>query len=273
MSATPKSFPTTRTERQIQRLGIPVWMLTPAAVALFARRCRARLLVSWVLMVPAVAVVVALLYRQQLEDTRTAALDYYGFRTGLPIALFGLAVLVLAETRRRLDRRIAARLPTRVSRAERVPVLTVLGRVRAAYLIAAIVLDTALGGALFMPGHPYLYAYRWGFVVSLLCCIASTGLGVAREVRRPAIAVDPVSLTIDERMRSQEAFTAAAPLMILGNLAGYGVMPLENSGRWSDFFVAVPLLSLALWLIAQQFTPWPKPGPAPWLLQQARSMG
>ena len=95
MAATPKLYPTTRTERQIQRLGIGPWALTPDAVALFARRQRLRMsFVCATTLVACMAFGVAVWDGGFADDTSTTAHDAYGHWTGLAIALYGGAVVV-----------------------------------------------------------------------------------------------------------------------------------------------------------------------------------
>lgn len=86
---------------------------------------------------------------------------------------------------------------------------------------------------------------------------------VRQAATRATIAVDPVSLAIDERLRSDQAFSAASPLFLLmfafpasvtGNAAGrLGVV-------WSLAGMAVFLL----WIWAFVSRPWRSARSEPW---------
>ena len=271
---TQKLFPTTRTERQIQRLGIGPWAVTPEAAALFARRQRLRRYLTASIALPGLLALVMLARNAgHSADVRTASLNAYGFRTGLPTALFGLWVLVCAEFRRILDLLIGSSLPTRVTRSERVPVLTVLGRIRAVYFVVAVVADLAVGFAIFHEPGSDFRAYRWGFAVALACCTGSALLGIARETTRPAVAIDGVSLAIDERMRSEQAFHAMAPLTMLGYLGGFSLIPIMGAGRFGIVAACFTPALILMSGVAAAYPPWPKPGQPRWMTRLIRPIG
>jgi hypothetical protein len=171
----------------------------------------------------------------------------------LAIGLIAGGNLLSLELGGRAELRIARTLPVRVSRPGRLPLRTMFGRLRGVVLIIALAVEVALTAVLIEVGPGWLarvYGAGLGFAVAFV------GLGIFRATIRPTIAVDDVSLAIDERLRSEDAFTPTAMLYLLliaipasGLL---GTLPGWLVGLW----IASTLLIQLLFTWAQAKPPW-----------------
>jgi len=117
------------------------------------------------------------------------------------IALVQGAALLRHRLVRRADARLVAAQERRVARDRHVGLVTVAGRTAVLASAASAVLGVGWAAVL-------LVAAPGGLSAVWAACMASavlTGaLGLRRALDRPAVAVDAVSLAVDERMRAQE---------------------------------------------------------------------
>jgi hypothetical protein len=168
-------------------------------------------------------------------------------------ALFALTIVVSERLASRAERRIGQTLTQRVSRGAPVSVPMMLGRVRMASLVVTLVLEGALAATLLAAGHGWFAkAFPLAFAVSCGLVV----IGVRHAATRATIALDPVSLAIDERLRSQDAFSATLPLMFLVYVL-LGLSTTTSGLRWLDLawkLSAVIILALRLW--AEFSAPW-----------------
>lgn len=132
------------------------------------------------------------------------------------------------------DRRILRALPQGARRRAGTPLSLILGSVRIVVAGALLVLCGISSTAAWVT-RPVPFAAAACLLVGLAVAFSWFGLHVART--RPAIAVDALTLTIDEHLRTQEAsFAVVAPVGGLLGLTGIPAAP--DQLRW----VLVPLV-------------------------------
>ncbi len=121
-----------------------------------------------------------------------------------------LWLVLMLELTRRAERRIAQALPHRVSRGTAVPLRVMLGKVRTTFVVVALAVEVLMAGT-----WGWLMAgwVAWAFPVLLATNCSLVVLAITRAATRPTLAADPVSLAIDERLRSEDAFAAARTLV------------------------------------------------------------
>jgi hypothetical protein len=171
----------------------------------------------------------------------------------------GLAAQALA---RRADARIAASLPQRVARGAHVRLSDVLGR--RALIASSVSLALALGWCtlLFALGAVRLATalLTWFLLAGTACALA-----VRAAATRPTVACDACSLTIDERLRSQEALRPVGVLTSLWISASMASQTTSAQGlpgyAPTGLYLTVILVS-ALQVVALTPRRWPAPPPA-----------
>jgi hypothetical protein len=151
------------------------------------------------------------------------------------------------------ERRIAAGLPRRVSRAAAVPLRVILGGVRCIFLVTAIVLEAASAVTLLITHAGWLAPVYLAAVCAIDAWVAVV---LRRAANRPTIALDASSLAIDERLRSLDAFSAAGPLYLL-QLAFPASLIFHATPQWLPlpWLVEFAIVS-GLWILAQVSNPW-----------------
>lgn len=224
---------------------------------------RRRLGRRWVLPAGAVA---ALLLLWTLVDTLVSgptdhrAWQHFAYRYVGVIAVLGLARLGVLGSVARAERRLAAGLPERVSRGRQVPLREVLGPARWRYLLVALGLEAAGAVALVLVDGGWLAALYVPLLVGVLVLVA---VGVRLAVDRPTVAVDAVSLAVDERLRSEEVLLAVAPLSLVV-FAFPPVLVAQAPAAWLALPWGVCGIGLAvLWAVVQARQPWTSPGRGP----------
>jgi hypothetical protein len=240
-----------RAQRWITRTGGLVYV-SPEAFALLVRRLAARRRVAWWCLPAWLLAFVVITAGTTTEPTLGTA----GWtRAFAPRALAGFGVVVIAAAvsaalNARADRRIGETLRHRVSRGTSVSVWTVLGPARVTYALVAFAVDASLGLA--------IVALQPGWLVStylsgLLAVSGFVIVGVWQAASRATLAVDPVSLAIDERLRSEDAFAATSMLTLL--LLVIPSSALTNARLEQVWLVAlVGVACLQLW--AYRGRPW-----------------
>jgi hypothetical protein len=128
---------------------------------------------------------------------------------GIMIAVGLLLAQALVD---RADRRIAAGLPHRVTRAERIGVRTVLGPAGTAQVLGSAGLGAGLAVVLLIDRHS---SSTWIWLGWYLAATGATTARLWRVVNRPTVACDAGSLTIDERLRSLEALDSTRLLLTM----------------------------------------------------------
>lgn len=141
----------------------------------------------------------------------------------------------------------------RVTRSEAVPLSTVLGWVRYAFLVVAVAVQAALAVAILVAQIQWL---SWAYPIAFLISAGLTGVGIRQALDAPTIAVDPYSLAIDERLRAEAAFSAISPMALLNfgfpSALLVGSSPAWLSGPWTICSIGL----IGLWVIATVRTPW-----------------
>jgi hypothetical protein len=185
----------------------------------------------------------------------------FATRSLIAYAVLACAALLINVLTTRANRRIAETLPRRTSRGTAVSLKLLLGTVRLTYLAVAVGIEGALAVVLLVEKIEWV---AWIFLVAYVVACSLVALGVRQAATRPTVAVDPTSLAIDERMRSEEAFGALSPLFALiiafpGGIAQSG--PVWLSLLW--FAACVPVLLLSTW--AGLTRPWQSGRLTPWI--------
>jgi hypothetical protein len=248
-----------RAERWIARTG-GLASVSEAALDLLARRlaARRRILLRWlpVLLLPVgvtgVVIVRGFGTAGSRADVRWVLASY---------ALL-CALMVMIDGRiSRAERRIGRTLPHRVSRSTAVNVPTMLGRARTTCLVTTLTAEAGLALVLLWVGAGWL---AWTFVAAFTVACGLVAVGMRQSATRATIAVDPFSLTIDERMRSEDAFAAAGPLYVW--MFAFPFETVAQAGRswlfllWGAVFVGTSLLRV--WGVASR--PWRPETPRGW---------
>jgi hypothetical protein len=253
---------TTREERDQRRA--ETWLLksggldhvSPEAFDLLRSRLRARQRARWIgSPLPVLALLLVLSQFNLVGDS-----DYarrYSGRYLLAIGLLMGWVLLVAELGRRADHRIGTTLATRLTRDERVSWPRLFGRPRLIFLIVATSVEVifAIGLAIVAPGGQAL-----DFAIGLGAACALAGLGIGRAMSRETIALDDVSLAIDQRLRSDEAFSASVGLylvvFVVPGSSLFDLLPFWFGEVW----VAGVLVILALQAWGRSRPPWKSAG-------------
>jgi hypothetical protein len=257
MRATKISRDDRRAQRWLTRSGMP-GPISPAAWDLLAPRLSVharttRMLIALVAVV--VAAWVPLVMWGQLGpagDPRWS--DEFATRWFVLLVIVDLLALAAKEVNARADRALARSLAHRVTRAEAVPLRVILGRVRSAFLVSAVTLDAAIAIAISFVHAGWL---GWGYPIAVLVAGAIVAVGIARDRARPTIAVDPVSLAIDERQRAQDVFLNLQQLVYLPMIALPALSASAKPTLW-----LVPLM-LGIFSVLVALSAWAGSSP-PW---------
>jgi hypothetical protein len=199
------------------------------AFDLLNRRLAARarsLLICSPLLAAAVALYMPVLFTFGGADT-----DRWG-RTfaarALPaFALLTIAFLLANRITVRAERRIGQELPSRATRATAVSLRTMLGRYRTLTLLITITVEVALMAPLLTLQTAW---FAWAYVTAFAAAVALSAFGVKQAATRPTLAMDPVSLAIDERLRSNDAYQATAPLTLL--ITAFPAVNIQHGPGW-----------------------------------------
>lgn len=247
-----------RTDRWLTRYGSDLPGLSEDARSLLDARLAATQRARWPLAVAAV-VGVPMFVRGSINlfsddpDGRYAYARWF-VATIVVLQVGGLAAQALA---RRADARIAAGLSQRVARGQYLSLADVLGR--RALVASAVSLVLAVGwcATLFAAG-----TIRIAAAVStwFLLAGAAGALGLRAAVTRPTVACDAYSLTIDERLRSQEALRPIGVLTSLWISAGMATQSAFPQPGFvpTGIYVTVILVSV-LQVVALAPRRWPAP--------------
>jgi hypothetical protein len=162
-------------------------------------------------------------------------------------AAFAVAIVLRDQLNNRAERRIGAKLQHRASRSTAVSIPTMLGTARMTFLVAALTLEAGFAVTLLAIGHGWL---AWAFPLAFAVACGFVVVGARHAATRATVAIDPVSLTVDERLRSQDAFSATLPLLFLvgvliaGNTrSAYGPGWLDDAALLGGWVI----LALRLW--------------------------
>jgi hypothetical protein len=234
----------------------------PEPFTLLALRLAARNRVRW-LCSPLIVLTAALLvWGWHADSAQLGHSDWRQEQTGWVFAAYAVAALfgvVLIELGGRADVRIGRLLPHRVSRGTAVPVWAMLGWARTAYVVTAILSESAFVVFLLVwyPGGA-----AWAALAAWAGAGAFVAVGIWRATTRATVATDAVSLAIDEMLRSEESFAALTPLYALAMLLAF---TSEGSSSSVAFGWTVANLALVVfWLLVLNARPWPTlPEPPP----------
>jgi hypothetical protein len=247
-----------RAERWIVRSG-GLTYLTPDAFGLLVRRladrhrARVRCIPLFVL-----AVVV---YLPAFHGLGAGNWDRtFSARCLAAFAILALTGLLLNGLNSRAEQRLARTLPNRASRGTALSLRMMLGLPRMTFLVAAAVLEASLSVTLLVRHTGWL---TWRYPAAYLVACALAAFGLKQAATRATMAADPVSLAIDERLRSEQAFYATSPLVAL-----VFAFPASVTGNAADWLGIVWSLAgmaiLLLWLWATVSRPWRSAPSARW---------
>jgi hypothetical protein len=171
-----------------------------------------------------------------------------------------LAVLIYGRISS-AERGIGRTLPQRVSRGTAVNVPTMLGWARTTCLVTTVTAEAGLAVALLSVGTGWV---PWTYLAAFTVTCGFVAVGVRQSATRATIAVDAFSLTIDERLRSEDAFAATGPLYVW--MFAFPFETVARTGRpWLDLLwlgVFVGVSALRVWGAARR--PWPSSTPRGW---------
>jgi hypothetical protein len=217
------------------------------ARALVRRRLAARRRASRpavILGVAALVVLIATAVRTlSAGDAQLAAHDWVSWDL-VAITLLEAGFLSRPFLVRRAEARIATGLSHRVARGEHVRLAVVVGRAWIVAGVGSAGLGVAWAGAL-------LALVRGGAVTAVwVACVVGAitvgGLTLRQAMNRPAIAVDPVSLAIDERLRAEEALAVTQPLFLVWIVLPPAIFGLPGLPFWLAKTLAVCMLVVML---------------------------
>jgi len=230
--------------------------VTPAAWSLLVARLQirqaARLRVSGGLLVlwAAAWLVVVVVLRPDSHSL----LVRFAFGLSLLLVLsgaVGLAGLLVVRS----DRAKGAASEARMARGRTPRLRDVLGWWRCAVVAVTIAIDIVFLTAMWLR-----YPGRDGLAVSTLLVVgwAAVGVLITAGLRRPTVAVDAASLSIDERLRSQDV----AASLLLGYLANFFAVQLIEGVFVMPVAFAALMAGLTLNLAGTLPRRWRAPVPA-----------
>ena len=184
------------------------------------------------------------------------------------LVLMAAANALFLTLTRQAEARIAESLPRRATRGTYISVWIVLGRPATAAVIAATTWLVLRVGVMVWAGP------GWLVVTYLVGLVASGGLavfGLHRAATRATIAVDPMSVTIDERLRTEEALKATRLVYSLAIAASPAIMR-DSAPHWLDLLEFAGFFAfLGLQMRAEPHRPWRRgPQPVPPAPRRAR---
>jgi hypothetical protein len=257
MSGTKETREWRRIERWFKGSG-PMTNVSDEAFDLLGRRLAARTR-AWLtcspLLVLSGAAYISLILRfpSSFDDAAEERwTKLYTSRALVAYALLAIATLVANHLTSRAEQRIGAALPRRTSRGAAVPLKMMLGRARLSILVATITIEGALAVPLFVLGYGW---FAWSFLAAYLVACALVALGMRQASTRATVAMDPTSLAIDERLRSEDGYRATNPLTSI--ILAFPAVGLMNGPSpfilvWGFGGLAV----LLLWSWGLQSRPW-----------------
>jgi hypothetical protein len=161
----------------------------------------------------------------------------------------------------RLEQRVARTLLRRTSSTSRHTILSVLRPAGVGFAVLLIGYDATGTVDLFRVGDG---SGAWVLLTSFLVCLALAGLALARIASRAAIAIDPTTLSLDERLRSAEAMFALTSLMGIGYLYSDLSSASNATDALSNFHMAggLAVVLYAICRIQRRWRPPASPTPA-----------
>jgi hypothetical protein len=249
MAATYSDNDYQRAARWVEKSGGLVYV-PPAAFDLLIRRLHARYRALWQC-APIFAIAVS-----ALIGGAAATMGDADWSKGVApwslvaLGLIDVGAVVAAVLIARADHAIGRTLPNRVSRGTAVSTLTMLGRARATFVVVALAVDAALTVMTFVVQPGWIaWTFLVGCVIPALCVCAS----IRRAATRATVAVDPMSLTIDERLRSEDAFRSSGLLYLF--MVSLSTSPDLNDKLEQARIIGYVILG-ALWAWAVWRQPW-----------------
>jgi MFS family permease len=239
--------------------------VTPEAFGLLARRIAARYgSALWGIPFAGACVVILASASSLSSSQGTVVGDEAYAKWGLvAYVLIAIGGIVTTSVASRAERRIGRSLPHRVSRGTAVSIPSMLGRSRTAFLAAALSIESALAVTLLAVNAGW---FAWAFLLAVAIGAAMIAVGLWQASTRPTVAVDPVSLAIDERFRSSDAFHVAYPMIFL--MVAFPSGGFTHSPSWLQLvwlIAIVALCALLGWGVLR--APWG------WELSAPRSIG
>lgn len=243
--------------RWLTRFG-PPGPVPDEAVALLRRRLAIRRGVARTMVAPVALAIVSfgLVSYTTVTSSAVTQHDSLAAFTALVFALLCVSMSLGEETIRLRERALVRSLPRRVARTQPVPTFTgALPRRMTVSVLIVLALVAHLARA--DTGRPQV---RSAVVATLLVGCAATLVGTIRLANRRAVAVDPVSLQIDERLRRLDAARVASMLPVLSASTIVLLPPHDLGGLLGLQIIAsfLALLALSDWSMAQWWTqqPW-----------------
>jgi hypothetical protein len=154
----------------------------------------------------------------------------------------------------RADGRLARTLLRRTSSSARHTVFDVLRPAGTAFAITMIAFDVVATVLLF---HERGGMASWVFVTTFCMCLTLSALAVLMATNRATIAVDPITLALDERLRSSQALFALTPLIGVA----YLYSDLSHVGNATGILQQAPNYILVVYAFARIQRPWAAPQP------------
>jgi hypothetical protein len=258
-----------RTDKWLARYGSDLSGVTEPARSLLDARLAAARRARWPLAVAAVVAVPVFAWGSfALFSDAPGGHGTFGRCFVAAVVVLQLAGLSAQALAHRADARIAAGLSRRVARGAHLTLIDVLGR--RALVASTISFALALGWCTTL--------FAWGAVrvataltIWFLLAGTATAWSVRAAVTRPTVACDAYSLTIDERLRSQEALRSVG---VLTSLWISAAMATQDSAVQLPEFAPTGIWAtvvLTSWIQVVALAPrrWPaprsaaQPGPGP----------
>jgi MFS family permease len=188
--------------------------------------------------------------------------EAYAKRGLVAYALIAIGGIVTTGVAGHAERRLGRSLPHRVSRGTAVTIPTMLGRPRTTFLAAALGIESLLAVTLLAVNAGW---FAWAFLVAVAIGAAMIAVGLWQASSRPTVAVDPVSLAIDERFRSMDAFHVAYPMIFL--MLAFPSGGFTHSPSWLQLVWLIAIVVLCVLFVWAAFkAPWG------WVLSGARGV-
>jgi hypothetical protein len=228
-----------RLARWLYRTGGPI-ALSDAAIQVLRRRLvlRRRAFVACLALDATVVTLLAISFagHDTLDDPAQARALFV--REVSLVAVAFAAHLIATQVCLRSDRRLAALYPRRVTHTAALPLTSLYGRVRLAWLAVTILADAVLAATLITEGNGWLTR---AFLIPLAGAVTLAGSATAVAHRRASVAVDGESLEIDDRLRANDAYTAAQPLALAITMFPVLLLPVNSrvGALWAIAMVAV----------------------------------
>jgi hypothetical protein len=248
-----------RAERWISRTG-GLASVSEAAMDLLARRlaARRRVALRWMPLALVPIGIAGVAVVRGLSPASSSSDVGWVFAAYALVLVWGVLIYGRISS---AERGIGRTLPQRVSRGTAVDIRTMLGWARAVCLVTTVTAEAGLAVVLLWAATGWL---PWIYAAAFTMAAGFVAVGVKQSATRATIAVDPFSLTIDERLRSEDAFDATGPLYIW--MWAFPFETVARAGRpwldllWLGVFVGTSLLRV--W--GAQSRPWRSQTPRGW---------